>query len=187
MYTTWQQLRWWPVLIHGIHLTDLFIETLRIWLFSSPHHKDHVHVTGRVSFSSHPIRHKTLNHYGYVGLTLVHCPRRWISVKPTLIQRLVSAGFTLAVYWSCSDDCLRRANGDEIVESALSTPHRRLPTPANTRRSSNAGLMLGQCRRRWLNIKPALGERLLCVATRVVFLGILAFIIWWNITCTLTW
>ena len=31
---------------------------------------------------------------------------------------------------------------------------------ANTRRSPNAGLMLGQRRRRWPNIKPALGERL---------------------------
>ena len=32
--------------------------------------------------------------------------------------------------------------------------------PANTIRSSNAGLMLGQRRRRWPNINPALGERI---------------------------
>ena len=33
--------------------------------------------------------------------------------------------------------------------------------PANPRRWSNAGLMLGQRRRRWTNIKPALDQRLL--------------------------
>ena len=32
--------------------------------------------------------------------------------------------------------------------------------PAKTRRSPNAGLMLGQRQRQWANIKPALGERL---------------------------
>ena len=32
--------------------------------------------------------------------------------------------------------------------------------PANTRRLTNAGLMLGQRRRRWTNIKPTLGKRL---------------------------
>ena len=32
--------------------------------------------------------------------------------------------------------------------------------PANTRRSANVGLMLGQRRRRWPNIKPTLAERL---------------------------
>ena len=34
--------------------------------------------------------------------------------------------------------------------------------PANTRRWSNAGLMLSQRRRRWPNIKPALDQRLVC-------------------------
>ena len=31
--------------------------------------------------------------------------------------------------------------------------------PANTRRLSNVGLMLGQRRRRWPNVKPALDKR----------------------------
>ena len=35
------------------------------------------------------------------------------------------------------------------------------PIPANTRRWPNAGLILCQRRRRWANIKPALGQRLL--------------------------
>ena len=34
------------------------------------------------------------------------------------------------------------------------------PRPANSRRSSNAALMLAQRRRRWANIKPAIAERL---------------------------
>ena len=32
--------------------------------------------------------------------------------------------------------------------------------PSNTVQRSNAGLMLGQRRKRWPSIKPALGERL---------------------------
>ena len=35
-----------------------------------------------------------------------------------------------------------------------------LPCPANTSRSPNVGTMLGQRRRRWLNIVPTLGGRL---------------------------
>ena len=37
--------------------------------------------------------------------------------------------------------------------------------PANTRRGPNAGLMLGQRRRRWANINPALGPRLVLAGT----------------------
>ena len=33
-------------------------------------------------------------------------------------------------------------------------------SPANTRRWTSAGFMLGQCRRRWARIRPALGQRL---------------------------
>ena len=36
-------------------------------------------------------------------------------------------------------------------------------TAGNTRRSLNAGLLLVQRRRRWPNIKPTLGERLVLI------------------------
>ena len=38
--------------------------------------------------------------------------------------------------------------------------------PVNTRRSPNAGSMLGQRRRRWANIEPALGECLVIAGNK---------------------
>ena len=42
------------------------------------------------------------------------------------------------------------------------------PNPVKTRRGSNTSLMLPQRRRRWANIKLALGQRLNVLAGRVV-------------------
>ena len=43
---------------------------------------------------------------------------------------------------------------------------------SNTRSSSNAGLVLGQRRRRWPNIEPALDERLVFAGERPVYVYI---------------
>ena len=43
----------------------------------------------------------------------------------------------------------------------------RFHTPANTTLLTNAGLMLGQRRRRWANINPALVQRLVFTGTRL--------------------
>ena len=54
---------------------------------------------------------------------------------------------------------------EETTKAVEKCPHKTLVlgalhfAPANTRRSPNAGLMLGQCRRRWTNIIPALVDR----------------------------
>ena len=53
----------------------------------------------------------------------------------------------------CDVNCIHHTVG--IVKT--------LHSPANRRSSLNAGLMLGQSRRRWANIKPALDEHLSCV------------------------
>ena len=47
----------------------------------------------------------------------------------------------------------------------------KLFTPANTRRSANAGLMLGQRRRRWANNKRSLAPRLVFDVQHVVGFG----------------
>ena len=44
------------------------------------------------------------------------------------------------------------------------------PLPANTRHRPNAVLMLGQCRRRWTNIKTTLGQCLVFVGLLVTML-----------------
>ena len=44
---------------------------------------------------------------------------------------------------------------------AASSMHCQTCSPANTRRKTSAGLMLGQRRRRWAGIVPALGQNLL--------------------------
>ena len=70
-----------------------------------------------------------------VGLTLCQRRRRWTSVKPTLIQHLVSAGaFSIRWIW-------------EIITLMPET-------------FKNVGLTLGQRRRRWTSVKPTLIQHL---------------------------
>ena len=51
-------------------------------------------------------------------------------------------------------------------DARIARPTRSPYIPVNTRRLPNAGLMLGQRRRRWANIKAALGERLVFAGIR---------------------
>ena len=97
------------------------------------------------------------------GLLLAHRLRRWTSIKPAPVYRLLgivganprryraNAALMLA-------RCLRRwAN----IKAALVYRRLGLVVAHPRRYRTNAGLMLARCLRRWTNIKPALVHHLL--------------------------
>ena len=77
--------------------------------------------------------------------TFVHHLRRWTNVKPTLIQRLVSAGHPIHMY------------GAYII--CLSA------TAQQNKHSLDVALMLGELHRRCSNIKPAKKQNSFVVKT----------------------
>ena len=60
-----------------------------------------------------------------------------------------------------TDSCSPAADRGQSLQGLIGTPGSPVTAPvANTRRSTNAGLTLGQRLRRWPNVKPTLFERL---------------------------
>ena len=89
-----------------------------------------------------------------VGTMLVQRRRRWTNIEPALVQRLVFAGQVIHVFgWRFRALILAEA----AVTLAGYTVNLRA-VPANTTRSTNVGLLLGQRRRQWSKIETTLGE-----------------------------
>ena len=97
--------------------------------------------------------------------------QRWTNVKPTLIERLMSAGYEWCMTHLCCPPCdeLRRlqscARGRAVWSYRVQSMTSRSSTCrvlhlANTRRRPNGVKMLSRCRRRRANIKTTLGQRL---------------------------
>ena len=86
----------------------------------------------------------------YAGPMLVQCSTAVYDVGPTLNQHWANVSCLLcSVLWN------------EVSVWGWPTCKHTTVIMTNTRSSPSAGLMLGQRRRRWSNLNPALGERLL--------------------------
>ena len=82
------------------------------------------------------------------ALMLVHRLRRWPNIKTTMSWYIISALVKQGPY-----------RGVYRISGCITE---------NTRRWPNAGLILGQRRRRWLSIKSALGQCLVFVGYRSI-------------------
>ena len=107
-----------------------------------------------------------------VVLMLAHRLRRWTSIKTTLVQRLVFTGVSHDCYrdskikgWYCSIRC-RNTTGCswilivyQIVYKRKRGKSKSLIDTGHERKWSIVGLILGQRRRRWSNIKLTVGKQ----------------------------